>query len=108
MDKQQSLLYGRSRFNPQMATWIVARMGYSLTGQTNGPAALEATGYEVDKLKKGASQGMMGQHGVNDVATDSWEAGFQNWTDDDCQRSLASRISGRSRSSQLGGVQGAK
>jgi hypothetical protein len=35
----------------------------------------------VDKLKKDASQGMMGQHGVNDVATDSWEAGFQNWTD---------------------------
>jgi hypothetical protein len=28
-----------------------------------------------------ASGGMMGEHGVNNVATDSWEAGFQNWTD---------------------------
>jgi hypothetical protein len=57
---------------------------------------MEATGYEVDKLRKGATKtfmddylklyqdasgGMMGKHGVNNVATDSWEAGFQNWTD---------------------------
>jgi hypothetical protein len=81
---------------PPAGKWIVARMGYSLTGQTNSPAPLEATGYEVDKLKKGAtktfmdeylklyedaSKGRLGQHGVNNVATDSWEAGFQNWTD---------------------------
>jgi hypothetical protein len=77
--------------------WIVVRMGYSLTGQTNAPAPLEATGFEVDKLKAGATKtfmddylklyddasgGMMGEHGVNNVATDSWEAGFANWTDD--------------------------
>lgn len=77
--------------------WIVVRMGYSLTGQTNAPAPLEATGFEVDKLKAGATKtfmdhylkiyedasgGMMGKHGVNNVATDSWEAGFANWTDD--------------------------
>jgi hypothetical protein len=76
--------------------WTVLRMGYALTGQTNAPAPLEATGYEVDKIKKGATKtfmdeylslyedasgGMMGKHGVNNVATDSWEAGFQNWTD---------------------------
>jgi alpha-L-rhamnosidase/Glycosyl hydrolases family 2, sugar binding domain len=76
--------------------WMVIRMGYALTGQTNGPAPLEATGYEVDKLRKGATKtfmdeylklyedasgGMMGEHGVNNVATDSWEAGLQNWTD---------------------------
>jgi hypothetical protein len=76
--------------------WIVVRMGYSLTGQTNAPAPLEATGFEVDKMKTGAtktfmddylnlyekaSSGMMGKHGVNYVATDSWEAGFANWTD---------------------------
>jgi hypothetical protein len=81
---------------PPAGNWIVARMGYSLTGQTNSPVPLEATGYEVDKLKKGAtktfmddylklyedaSKGRLGQHGVNNVATDSWEAGFQNWTD---------------------------
>ena len=76
--------------------WIVVRMGYSLTGQTNAPAPLEATGFEVDKLKVGATRtfmdeylrlyedasgGLMGKHGVNNVATDSWEAGFANWTD---------------------------
>jgi len=76
--------------------WIVLRMGYSLTGQTNAPAPLEATGFEEDKLKTGAtktlmeaylklyedaSAGMMGKHGINNVATDSWEAGFTNWTD---------------------------
>jgi hypothetical protein len=76
--------------------WMVVRMGYSLTGQTNAPAPLEATGFEVDKMKagatktfmddylklyEGASGGLMGKHGVNNVATDSWEAGFANWTD---------------------------
>ena len=76
--------------------WSVIRVGYALTGQTNAPAPLEATGYEVDKLKKSATKtfmddylklyqdasgGRIGQHGVNNVATDSWEAGFQNWTD---------------------------
>ena len=76
--------------------WIVLRMGYALTGATNAPAPPEATGFEVDKLRKGATKtfmdeylklyedasgGMMGAHGVNNVATDSWEAGFQNWTD---------------------------
>ena len=81
---------------PAGGDWMVLRMGYSLTGATNAPAPTEATGFEVDKLKKGATKtfmddylklyqdasgGMMGQHGVNNVATDSWEAGFQNWTD---------------------------
>ncbi len=76
--------------------WVVLRMGYSLTGQTNAPAPLEATGFEIDKLKMGATKafmdeylklyedasgGMLGKHGINNVATDSWEAGFANWTD---------------------------
>ena len=95
---------GMLEWTPPAGDWIIARMGYALTGATNAPAPLEATGYEVDKLKKGATKtfmdeylklyedasgGMMGQHGVNNVATDSWEAGFQNWTDgilDDFQR----------------------
>lgn len=87
---------GTLDWTPPAGDWIVARMGYALTGATNSPAPLEATGYEVDKLKKGATKtfmddylklyddasgGLMGQHGVNNVATDSWEAGFQNWTD---------------------------
>jgi hypothetical protein len=87
---------GTLDWNAPVGEWIVVRMGYSLTGQTNAPAPLEATGYEVDKLKAGATKtfmhdylklyedasgGMMGKHGVNNVATDSWEAGFANWTD---------------------------
>ena len=95
---------GTVNWTPPTGEWVIARMGYALTGATNAPAPLEATGYEVDKLKKGATKtfmdeylklyedasgGLMGQHGVSNVATDSWEAGFQNWTDgilDDFQR----------------------
>ena len=87
---------GTLDWTPPSGEWVILRMGYSLTGATNAPAPLEATGYEVDKLKKGATKtfmeeylrmyedasgGLMGKHGVNNVATDSWEAGFQNWTD---------------------------
>ena len=73
------------------------RFGYSLTGAKNGPASLEATGLEVDKLNRNAvreylnqylglyqsaTQGMMGPRGVKYLITDSWEAGAQNWTKD--------------------------
>lgn len=92
---------GTLDWTPPAGRWIVIRMGYSLTGQTNSPAPLEATGFEVDKLKHGATKvfmddylklyedasgGLMGKHGVNNVATDSWEAGFANWTDDILQQ----------------------
>jgi hypothetical protein len=78
-------------------TWMVLRIGYSLTGHENGPAPLEATGLEVDKLNReyvknyldaylkmysdtvGAS--MMGSAGISFLLTDSIEAGPQNWTD---------------------------
>jgi len=87
---------GMLDWTPPAGDWMVLRMGYSLTGATNAPAPPEATGYEVDKLSKtsttnflneymksyvDASRGMMGRHGVNNVATDSWEAGLQNWTE---------------------------
>ncbi len=95
---------GTLDWTPPSGDWVILRLGYALTGATNAPAPLEATGYEVDKLKKGATKtfmdeylklyedasgGQMGKHGVNNVATDSWEASFQNWTDgilDDFQR----------------------
>ena len=87
---------GTLEWSAPAGEWTVMRMGYSLTGATNAPAPLEATGFEVDKLKMGATKrfmdeylklyedasgGMMGKHGVTNVATDSWEAGFANWTD---------------------------
>ncbi len=75
--------------------WMIVRMGYSLTGKQNHPATYEATGLEVDKLDpvavtnyfnnyldqyKDATQGLMGNKGLQYVITDSWEAGAANWT----------------------------
>lgn len=83
-------------WTPPPGRWVVIRLGYSLTGHRNGPASPEATGLEVDKLDKNfvanyfatyldqyqsATGGLMGKRGLQYVITDSWEAGFQNWTD---------------------------
>ncbi|WP_163718651.1 glycosyl hydrolase [Mangrovibacterium lignilyticum] len=88
---------GSLNWTPPAGKWMVVRLGYSLTGHKNGPASPEATGLEVDKLSakhvnayftnyldqyKDATGGLMGQHGLQFVITDSWEAGTQNWTDD--------------------------
>jgi len=74
--------------------WMILRMGYSLTGQTNGPAVPEATGYEVDKLNREFTESYW-QDYAGQVAEavgpyfgksfryflmDSWEAGLENWT----------------------------
>ena len=78
--------------------WVILRIGYSLTGHENGPAPVEATGLEVDKLNRadvknyldgylkmysdtvGADK--MGKDGISYLLTDSIEVGPQNWTDD--------------------------
>jgi hypothetical protein len=88
---------GSLDWTPPAGTWMVLRIGYSLTGATNGPAPLEATGLEVDKLNRdyvktyldrylkmysdtvGADR--MGKDGISFLLTDSIEAGPQNWTD---------------------------
>lgn len=76
--------------------WVVLRMGWSLTGQKNGPASREATGYEVDKLNRehvdsyvqeyvAQISGALGQYSGKSFRyflMDSWEAGMENWTDD--------------------------
>lgn len=76
-------------------SWKVFRFGWSLTGKKNGPAPAEATGLEVDKLDplawteyfrtyfdmyKEASGGLIGDRGIRNILTDSYEAGIQNWT----------------------------
>jgi hypothetical protein len=77
--------------------WVILRLGYPLIGTTNHPATKEATGLEVDKLNslfvrhyiehyldnyaRVVGPGMMGSRGIQNVVTDSWEAGAQNWTD---------------------------
>ncbi len=82
--------------------WVVLRLGYSLTGETNGPASPEATGLEVDKLNRvhgksymdrylgmyadGIGTELMGRRGLNALLTDSIESGSQNWTDDMVQQ----------------------
>ena len=86
---------GTLNWTPPKGQWIVLRMGYSLTGYYNRPAAVEATGLEVDKLDsaavkrymdtyidmyRDAANGMIGEHGLNAMMFDSWEAGFANWT----------------------------
>ncbi|MBR5715076.1 MAG: hypothetical protein IKX59_00680 [Bacteroidales bacterium] len=75
--------------------WRIYRFGWSLTGKMNHPAPPEATGLEVDKLDpqawkryfiayldmyKNASNGLMGERGIQYVLTDSYEAGAQTWT----------------------------
>ena len=75
--------------------WRILRVGYSLIGKENHPASPEATGLEVDKMDpeawtryfrryldmyKDASEGLIGQRGIQYVLTDSYEAGSATWT----------------------------
>ena len=86
---------GRLRWSAPPGAWTIVRLGWSLTGQTNGPAQPRDTGLEVDKLDpirvraylehyldiyRDAMQGPLGGDSVQNLLTDSWEAGVQNWT----------------------------
>ncbi|MGA8939103.1 MAG: glycosyl hydrolase [Acidobacteriaceae bacterium] len=86
---------GTLDWTPPPGHWTILRIGYSLTGQTNGPAEAKSTGLEVDKLDaslvrqymeqylkmySSATGGKLGNAGVQYLLTDSWEAGVQNWT----------------------------
>lgn len=87
---------GKLNWTPPEGKWIVLRFGYSLTGKMNHPASPEATGLEVDKLNaeyvkdylnnyldqyRDATNGLIGEKGLQYVIFDSYEAGIQNWTD---------------------------
>lgn len=88
---------GTLDWTPPPGKWVVLRIGYSLLGITNHPATAEATGLEVDKLdhrfvenyfekylesyRDTVGPENMGRHGLQNVVSDSWEAGSQNWTD---------------------------
>ena len=86
---------GTLSWTPSDGQWIVLRIGYSLTGAQNRPAAPEATGLEVDKLDsaavkrymdtyigmyRDAANGLVGEKGLHAMMFDSWESGFANWT----------------------------
>jgi hypothetical protein len=86
---------GTLNWTPSVGKWLVLRIGYSLTGAQNRPAAPEATGLEVDKLDsvavkryidtyidmyRDAANGLVGEKGLHAIMFDSWESGFANWT----------------------------
>jgi len=86
---------GRLHWTPPPGQWTVLRLGWALTGQTNGPAEEKDTGLEVDKLDpvavrayidrylsmyESAMGAKLGAANVGALLTDSWEAGPQNWT----------------------------
>lgn len=86
---------GTLSWTPPAGKWIVLRIGYSLTGAINRPAAPEATGLEVDKLDSAAvkrymetyismyreaANGLIGKRGLRAIMFDSWESGYANWT----------------------------
>ena len=86
---------GTLSWTPAEGKWLVLRIGYSLTGAQNRPAAPEATGLEVDKLDSAAvkrymdyyidmyreaADGLVGEKGLHALMFDSWESGFANWT----------------------------
>ncbi|ULQ51419.1 glycosyl hydrolase [Flavihumibacter fluvii] len=88
---------GNLSWTPPPGNWKVLRMGFSLTGQQNGPAPPELTGYEVDKMSADhvisyldkylqpyfdAIGSLYGEKGLQYLLLDSWEANLQNWTDD--------------------------
>jgi len=75
--------------------WTIYRFGWSLTGKENHPASPEATGLEVDKMDPiafrkylttyldmyvDASNGQIGQKGIQYILTDSYEAQQETWT----------------------------
>lgn len=77
--------------------WVVVRLGYSLTGHENSPTTAAATGLEVDKLDPRRVRAyvntyldefqsivpdeLWGGDGLSGVLCDSFEAGYQTWTD---------------------------
>jgi hypothetical protein len=87
---------GTLDWTPPRGRWRVVRLGWSLTGKSNHPAPLEATGLEVDKLDGRAVRDYL-QHylasykatlgtdrvaeaGLGALLTDSAEVGAFNWT----------------------------
>jgi hypothetical protein len=88
---------GRLQWTPPARRWVVVRLGYSLTGHQNRPAPPDATGLEVDKLDPDrvrnyvntyldqflsvVPEEFVGEHGLSGFLTDSYEAGYQTWTE---------------------------
>ncbi|MBP6864878.1 MAG: hypothetical protein KBC32_06340 [Candidatus Didemnitutus sp.] len=86
---------GVLRWTAPAGEWVVMRAGYTTTGKTNHPATPEGLGLEVDKFDPAAldhhfaaypqrmidAAGPLAGDTFSIIATDSWEAGHQNWTE---------------------------
>lgn len=87
---------GSLDWTPPEGRWRILRLGYSLVGTQNHPAAPEGTGFEVDKYDRAAVErylntyldkhrealgGTLGERGITAILTDSIEVGASNWTD---------------------------
>lgn len=88
---------GTLTWDAPAGTWVVVRMGFGLTGKENGPANADAKGLEVDKLDPDRVRAyletyldsftdflpddLIGEQGLSGLLCDSFEAGFQSWTE---------------------------
>ncbi len=86
---------GTIRWTVPEGTWKIMQTGMTTTGQTNGPASVEGTGLEADKMsKKHIAAHFDAYFGeilrripaadrktLKIVVADSYETGGQNWTD---------------------------
>ncbi len=84
---------GNLNWTPSKGKWTILRIGHVNTGQRNGPASAESSGWECDKLSKSGSEAqyanyighLAGDNGpVNGMLCgmlmDSWECKTQTWT----------------------------
>ncbi len=99
---------GNLKWNVPEGKWTILRIGHVNTGQRNGPAPAEGTGWECDKLSVSGSDAqfagyigrLSGGNGplsgglLNGMLLDSWECKTQTWTTD--MESEFERITGYS------------
>lgn len=85
---------GRLDWTVPEGSWTVLRIGHVNTGRKNGPAPVEGTGWECDKLSREASKihfdnyigrlsddtGPAGGGLLKGMLMDSWECSTQTWT----------------------------
>jgi len=87
---------GKLNWTAPDGKWTVLRIGHVNTGQRNGPAPVEGTGWECNKLSRRGSDvhfanyigrlsdagGPVGDGILKGMLMDSWECRTQTWTDE--------------------------
>lgn len=87
---------GKLKWDAPVGKWTILRIGHVNAGQRNGPAPVEGTGWECNKLSRQGSDvhfanyigrlsendGPVGGGILNGMLMDSWECRTQTWTDD--------------------------